>query len=233
MAPALVDERYVRVSKPEAARGWQRRFYRAAADADVPHVDGRDELVMIDSNYNVATNGSKGRRGSERDRQPRHFNSAGRTEAVGAMDIADRVYVAGHGRVVLKARQMSCGRGMTCARMAGLIFLIGIPKFNRRFWRPHPSEARARFGDGSSNRLTNSDWIIGDWMQTYVDRQRFCGLFGPCCQAGEVYFSATGKRDLETGQPFTRDRTHLFYDKTDVRIGHHHDAGRTKGTVPS
>ena len=44
---------------------------------------------------------------------------------------------------------------------------------------------------------------IGEWMQSYVDRDRFAGCSVLVAQAGqEVYFNATGKRDLETGKPF-------------------------------
>ena len=56
---------------------------------------------------------------------------------------------------------------------------------------------------------------IGEWMQTYVDRNRFAGCSVLVAEAGqEVYFNATGKRDLETGKPFERDTIARIYSMT-------------------
>ncbi|EEB82886.1 serine hydrolase domain-containing protein [Roseobacter sp. GAI101] len=62
-----------------------------------------------------------------------------------------------------------------------------------------------------SNRLGR----IGDWMQSYVDRNRFAGCSVLVTQAGkEVYFNATGTRDVETGKPFERDTIARIYSMT-------------------
>lgn len=62
---------------------------------------------------------------------------------------------------------------------------------------------------------TNKLGRIGDWMQTYVDRKRFAGCSVLVAQGGqEVYFDAKGTRDIETGQPFTRDTIARIYSMT-------------------
>jgi CubicO group peptidase (beta-lactamase class C family) len=56
---------------------------------------------------------------------------------------------------------------------------------------------------------------IGGWMDSYVARNRFAGCSVLVAQAGrEVYFNATGKRDVETGKPFERDTIARIYSMT-------------------
>lgn len=56
---------------------------------------------------------------------------------------------------------------------------------------------------------------ISDWMQSYVDRNRFAGCSVLIAEAGqEVYFNAAGQRDLESGKPFERDTVARIYSMT-------------------
>lgn len=61
------------------------------------------------------------------------------------------------------------------------------------------------------NRLEH----IAQWMQRDVDERRFPGSSVLITRGGEeVYFHATGKRDLETGLPFQRDTIVRIYSMT-------------------
>lgn len=56
---------------------------------------------------------------------------------------------------------------------------------------------------------------IGDWMQSYVDSNRFAGCSVLVAQGGdEVYFNAAGQRDLESGEAFERDTIARIYSMT-------------------
>lgn len=56
---------------------------------------------------------------------------------------------------------------------------------------------------------------INDWMQSYVDRNRFAGCSVLVAQGGqEVHFDACGLRDIETGKSFERDTIARIYSMT-------------------
>ena len=56
---------------------------------------------------------------------------------------------------------------------------------------------------------------IADWMQSYVDRRRFPGCSTLIAQGGqEVYFHATGQRDMHARLPFERDTLARIYSMT-------------------
>ena len=56
---------------------------------------------------------------------------------------------------------------------------------------------------------------IGAWMERYVDTRRYAGSALVIARGGEeVYFNATGLRDVEAGLPFARDTVARIYSMT-------------------